>query len=50
MKKVAQRVTFFLWGARERVELSCLAAHDFESCVSAIPPPGRSLFSRKTSF
>ena len=24
----------------ERVELSCLAAHDFESCVSAIPPPG----------
>src|SRR3989344_629788 len=26
--------------AEERLELSCLAAHDFESCVSAIPPLG----------
>ncbi|KKR85515.1 MAG: cobyrinic acid ac-diamide synthase, chromosome partitioning protein [Parcubacteria group bacterium GW2011_GWC1_43_61] len=33
----------------EGVEPSCLAAHDFESCVSAIPPLARKLF-RKTKF
>ena len=40
-KKTQRKLGVFVYVPGERVELSRVSSHDFESCASAIPPPGR---------